>query len=181
MTAAPDAQPPAGLWWSAKHNAVVAKHPYGECYDLIEQDPMGWRDTEELSALPADAVRLVADEMAADILDANERLGEALVEIGMALGLPAPRTGATWGAPEILARIAASPASAALDGTPAEPDAETIEKLANAIYACDSEPPLNARTVPERWAVYQAQARNIVWPVVAALLASTPTRTAQEG
>ncbi|GEM_PF-6725667 len=40
------------------------------------------------------------------LLDANERMGQALVQIGMALGLPRPRTGATWGAPEILARIA---------------------------------------------------------------------------
>lgn len=47
------------LWWSPKHNAVVGKHKYGECFDLIEQDDLGWRDTEELSEPPADAVRLV--------------------------------------------------------------------------------------------------------------------------
>lgn len=53
------------------------------------------------------------DEMEAHFLDANQRMGEALVAIGMALGLPRPRTGATWGAPEILAKIAA--------GAPGEP------------------------------------------------------------
>lgn len=57
--------------------------------------------------------RPTVDEMEAHFLDANERMGEALVAIGMALGLPRPRTGATWGAPEILAKIAA--------GAPGEP------------------------------------------------------------
>jgi hypothetical protein len=46
------------VWWSPTHNALVGKHKYGECFDLIEQDDLGWRDTEELSELPADAVRL---------------------------------------------------------------------------------------------------------------------------
>lgn len=46
------------------------------------------------------------DEMEGHFIDANERMGEALVAIGMALGLPRPRVGVTWGAPEILARIA---------------------------------------------------------------------------
>lgn len=49
----------------------------------------------------ADAVAL-AD---LDLLDANERMGEALVEIGMALGLPRPTAQCRWGAPEILAAI----------------------------------------------------------------------------
>lgn len=48
------------------------------------------------------------DEMEEHFLDANERMGEALVKIGMALGLPRPRVGVTWGAPEILARIGAA-------------------------------------------------------------------------
>lgn len=61
--------------------------------------------------LPAAPVqpRPTVDEMEAHFLDANERMGEALVAIGMALGLPAPRVGATWGAPEILAKIATTP------------------------------------------------------------------------
>lgn len=46
------------------------------------------------------------DEFAEHFIDANERMGEALTAIGMALGLPKPRPGATWGAPEILKRVA---------------------------------------------------------------------------
>lgn len=53
------------------------------------------------------------------------------------------------------------------------PDA-VIEALANAIYWCDSAPPLNARTVPSRWSIYQAQARNIVWPAVRDALLAHP-------
>jgi hypothetical protein len=37
-----------------------------------------------------------------ELADANESMGEALTAIGMALGLPKPRPGATWGASEIL-------------------------------------------------------------------------------
>lgn len=61
-----------------------------------------------LSAELAEARRVRADDddFAANLLAANERMGEALVAIGMALGLDPPRTGKTWGAPEILARIA---------------------------------------------------------------------------
>ena len=40
-----------------------------------------------------------------DIIEANEQLGNALTEIGMAAGLPKPRPGATWGAPEVLAAV----------------------------------------------------------------------------
>jgi|SRR5688500_3834322 len=46
------------------------------------------------------------DDFVANLIAANEGLGEAQTAIGMALGLDPPRTGATWGAPEILARIA---------------------------------------------------------------------------
>lgn len=49
--------------------------------------------------------RRACDEMCAEIDDANTRMGEALVEIGMALGLPRPTVQHHWGAPEILARI----------------------------------------------------------------------------
>jgi hypothetical protein len=59
---------------------------------------------EQMRALAADAG--AADEMEEHFIDANERMGEALVKIGMALGLPRPGVGANWGAPEILARIA---------------------------------------------------------------------------
>lgn len=52
-------------------------------------------------------------------------------------------------------------------------DVALAEVLANVIYACDSEPPLNARTVPHRWAIYQKQARSIAWPkILPALLAA---------
>lgn len=45
------------------------------------------------------------DAMEEHFIDANERMGEALVQIGMALGLPRPTAQYSWGAPEILARI----------------------------------------------------------------------------
>jgi hypothetical protein len=61
-------------------------------------------------------------------------------------------------------------------GAPEGPDPELIEVLANAIYACDREPPLNARTVPERWAVYQQQALNIVWPKLREYVSPSPLR-----
>ena len=51
-------------------------------------------------------------DLDADILEANERMGEALVEIGMALGLPKPVAGVRWGAVEILARAAQEHATA---------------------------------------------------------------------
>jgi hypothetical protein len=54
-----------------------------------------------------------------------------------------------------------------------EPGPELIEALANAIYQCDNDPPLNARTVPHRWAIYQTQARNIVWPKIEVTLLAT--------
>jgi hypothetical protein len=44
-------------------------------------------------------------EIEAGLVEANERLGSALVEIGMALGLPRPTAQHHWGAAEILARI----------------------------------------------------------------------------
>lgn len=47
----------------------------------------------------------VCDETCAAIDAANDRMGEALVRIGMALGLPKPGPGRTWGTQEILARI----------------------------------------------------------------------------
>lgn len=157
MTAAPDAQPPAGLWWSAKHNAVVAKHPYGECYDLIEQDPMGWRDTEELSALPADAVRLVAadddpiettaEAMLGEIEELREQLAQARAQLAI-------------------------PASAALDGTTAEVIEAAREFVRHTEMAID--------------AGWKGLGRPVfpferLRAAVAALLAPTPTRTAQEG
>lgn len=46
------------------------------------------------------------DEFAEHFIDANERMGEAITAIGMALGLGRPGVGNTWGAPEILDRIA---------------------------------------------------------------------------
>lgn len=55
----------------------------------------------------AEAVTHLLDaQMHEHFLDANERMGAALVEIGMALGLPRPGGNATWGVPEILAKIA---------------------------------------------------------------------------
>lgn len=68
-----------------------------------------WHAANVLPApLPAvpDGEEAAVDEMEGHFIDANERMGEALVAIGMALGLPRPCVGATWGAPEILARIA---------------------------------------------------------------------------
>ncbi|MCW2904229.1 MAG: hypothetical protein JWO67_6494 [Streptosporangiaceae bacterium] len=59
-----------------------------------------------------------------------------------------------------------------------EPSPELVETLANAIYACDNDPPLNARIVPERWSIYEKQARNIVWPMIRdALTAAVRTET----
>lgn len=51
------------------------------------------------------AAALDLDEFDLHLLDANERMGEALVAIGMALGLPRPTAQHHWGAPEILAAI----------------------------------------------------------------------------
>jgi hypothetical protein len=53
------------------------------------------------------ARRLAArsDEPCCDDHIERERLGAALVEIGMALGLPRPSATVRWGAPEILERI----------------------------------------------------------------------------
>jgi hypothetical protein len=45
------------------------------------------------------------DDMEEHILDANERMGEALTEIGMNLGLPKPTPQYTWGAQQILVKI----------------------------------------------------------------------------
>jgi hypothetical protein len=47
---------------------------------------------------------------AGDFVAANEALGEALTQVGMALGLPKPRPGSTWGVDEVLrrARVAGS-------------------------------------------------------------------------
>lgn len=60
----------------------------------------------DAAAVDTTAVPLVDTvPLPVDILAANERMGEALVEIGMALGLPTPSARVRWGAPEILARI----------------------------------------------------------------------------
>jgi hypothetical protein len=56
-------------------------------------------------AIREEIARWLPDEMEEHFIDANERMGEALVAIGMALGLPRPAVGCTWGAPEILATI----------------------------------------------------------------------------
>lgn len=63
---------------------------------------------EIIEMLQSQGVRLVAaaDELEEHFIDANERMGEALVKIGMALGLPRPTAQHHWGSPEILARIA---------------------------------------------------------------------------
>lgn len=58
---------------------------------------------EDVPSSEGPTVELVVDEMG--FCDANERMGDALTAIGMALGLPRPGVDATWGAPEILARI----------------------------------------------------------------------------
>jgi hypothetical protein len=50
--------------------------------------------------------------------------------------------------------------------TPTQPSPELIERLAKAAWTCDSEPLINAHTVPDRWAVYQRQAMNILWPIL---------------
>jgi hypothetical protein len=69
------------------------------------------RKTPEGFAKLGDPARALAgeaepDEMEEHFLDANERMGEALTEIGMALGLPTPSSRITWGRTEILARWA---------------------------------------------------------------------------
>lgn len=57
-----------------------------------------------LPGLPPDAARLVADELG--MVEDNEALGDALVEIGMAVGLPRPTAHHHWGKAAVLDRIA---------------------------------------------------------------------------
>jgi hypothetical protein len=59
-------------------------------------------------ARPAAGRDLTAQDgpTAVELLDDNERLGVALVDIGIAVGLPRPSATVRWGAPEILARLA---------------------------------------------------------------------------
>jgi hypothetical protein len=45
------------------------------------------------------------DEHRGHFIDANEAMGDALVAIGLALGLPRPGVDVRWGAKEILQRI----------------------------------------------------------------------------
>lgn len=51
------------------------------------------------------AEALDLDDIEVNMLEANERMGEALVAIGMAAGLPRPTAQQYWGAPEILAAV----------------------------------------------------------------------------
>lgn len=82
----------------------------GEALQRLHDKHRGFTDAQLAAATPGEpgppAEHATVDEMEAHFIDANERMGEALVAIGMKLGLPRPRTGATWGAPEILAQIA---------------------------------------------------------------------------
>lgn len=123
--------PPAALpavWWSPSRQAAGGVAPvmlWAHRSDLGYVEP---------SALPDDAVRLIpAEELETDLLDANDRLGRALVEIGMALGLPRPTARHRWGAPEILARIAATdtPAQQAITA-----EQDTVRDLEAELVAC---------------------------------------------
>lgn len=96
-------QTPPAVWWSpsVRHGGgLIWEHPHHGGIHDVRDVPMGVG-----IELPADAVRLVPDDIAAEALDANERMGDALVQIGMRLGLPRPTAQVRWGAAEILARI----------------------------------------------------------------------------
>lgn len=84
VTAMAQAPAPA-RWWSWWWSAWAGAWPSRTCEAL--------------------AAALDRDDITEGVLDANERMGEALVEIGMALGLPRPTAQHHWGAPEILAQI----------------------------------------------------------------------------
>lgn len=115
MSSVPD------IWWSPTAGQFETR--YRSRPQLIHTrfaDARRRHQPERVETLPADAVRLVPDEM--DLVDANERLGEALTEIGVALGLPTPNARIRWGAPQILARIASAAAAAPLRPTSALAD-----------------------------------------------------------
>ncbi|MFR9807093.1 hypothetical protein ACL02T_33070 [Pseudonocardia sp. RS010] len=128
MNAPADTAAPA-VWWSPSLDSEAG-------YGLIsrfgghwwQELQHGWAERRDL---PADAVRLVPvrDEMEEHFIDANERMGEALVEIGMALGLGRPGVGHTWGSPEILAKIAERDELAELARTAAEADPSLADEF----------------------------------------------------
>jgi hypothetical protein len=88
--------------WFAYWETIGSRSDRGA---MVEREAAATLHTEydRLRALAGEAE---PDEMEEHFLDANERLGEALTEIGMALGLPTPSARITWGRAEILARWA---------------------------------------------------------------------------
>jgi hypothetical protein len=104
-----------------------------------------------------------------DFVAANEALGEALTEIGMVLGLPKPRPGATWGAAEVLQMARAAKAeldgllaTAGTEGEAEGPGPVSFETpcdprgCCDAGHACDVHAPLHAAS-PQGEAQGEAQ------------------------
>ncbi|SFO26097.1 protein of unknown function [Pseudonocardia ammonioxydans] len=96
------------------------------------------------------------DEMQEHFLDANERMGAALVEIGMALGLPRPGVNATWGVPEILAKIAEG---AAADRAGDDAPASWVARITGPCWIVDGNDGWEQPHYPGSFAAAQAAQR----------------------
>lgn len=97
------------------------------------------------------------DEMQEHFLDANERMGAALVEIGMALGLPRPGVNATWGVPEILAKIAEG---AAADRAGGDAPASWVARITGPCWIVDGNDGWEQPHYPGSFAAAQAAQRD---------------------
>lgn len=97
------------------------------------------------------------DEVQEHFLDANERMGAALVEIGMALGLPRPGVNATWGVPEILAKIAEG---AAADRAGGDAPASWVARITGPCWVVDGNDGWEQPHYPGSFAAVQAAQRD---------------------
>lgn len=89
----PYGEPAVNLDWDGDAGGPAYEH---DLRRVVDARPAAGRDLVDVEDGPT----------AVELLDDNERLGAALVDIGIAVGLPRPSATVRWGAPEILARIA---------------------------------------------------------------------------
>jgi hypothetical protein len=143
------------VWWSPTEGQFESRHQARpQLIHTRYADGRRRHEAKRVDALPADAVRLVPDDM--DLLSVNERMGEALVQIGLALGLPRPSPRIRWGAPEILARIASMGAAGEI------PQAESVTLDDLTTPRC----PVRLRVHEDgRWAVYESPDSSLPWTV----------------
>lgn len=89
----PHGEPAVNLDWDGDAGGPAYEH---DLRRVVDARPAAGRDLTAVEDGPT----------AVELLDDNERLGVALVDIGIAVGLPRPSATVRWGAPEILARLA---------------------------------------------------------------------------